>query len=370
MRKTSSSDQACAGGCYIQRDRTSEDLAGADYSSLALSTRPKPSNSWDLGRSGMLSSPTQTPGPHGQRRSADFSRRRLSSVIVVKKKRGKPKPPQRSMSLPQPVTASRPSFKRYSCPPTGPCRPSSYLYSSYSSMSSSSSSSLSSLSSCSSSPALHAVPTSAITGPDPLGWKLQPKFSSASRRAKRLSLQIPLLLVLPHPETNPPTGSQVTQKPPLRAKPPHRRRHSDSSAFLGRRAVPMPAVTPDELSAARLSLAALPPEFDDVFHEEREGMLRLASPLRRQKTAPPVAEKTSAARQKAKLITHSNRSSITAEENIYACVVKPKANQQHQIEKLVSLQERFTGKHLYDCLYIGNNARGHSIFSFILLFIT
>lgn len=105
----------------------------------------------------------------------------------------------------------------------------------------------------------------------------------------------------------------------------------------------MPAVTPDELNAARLSLAALPPEFDDVFHEGREGMLCLASPPRRQKTAPPVAEKTSAARQKAKLIAHSNQSSITAEENIYACVVKPKANQQHQIEKLVSLQERFTG---------------------------
>lgn len=127
----------------------------------------------------------------------------------------------------------------------------------------------------------------------------------------------------------------------------------------------MPAVTPDELNAARLSLAALPPEFDEVFHERSEGMLRVGPPPLWQKTAPPVAEKTSAARQKAKLIAHLNWSSRTAEENIYACVMKPKANQGHQIEKLTSLQERFTGKHLYGCLCIENNAIGHSISSFI-----
>lgn len=330
MRKASSLKQACATGCYIQCDPTSGGpTAGAKNSSLALRNRPKPP-----------ASSTQMPGSHPQRWSADFSGQCPASVIVVKKKRMKPKPPQRSVSLPQPASTSRPAFKRYSWTPTRPRRPSSYCYSS------SSSSSLSSSCSCSSLSPLPAVPTSAITGADPQGWKLLPKSSSASKRNKRLSLQIPL----PQPDTGLPSGSLVSDRPPLRAEAPHRRRHSDSSAFLGCRAV-MPAVTPDELNAVRLSLTAPPQGLDDVFQEEIAGMLCVAPPPRWQKIAPAVAEKTPAARQRAKLIARSNQSCTAAEENIYACVVKPKANRPHQIEKLVCLQERFTGKNLNNCLY-------------------
>lgn len=118
----------------------------------------------------------------------------------------------------------------------------------------------------------------------------------------------------------------------------------------------MPAVKPDELNAVRLSLMAPPPELDDVFQEGSAAMLRVASRPRWQKIAPAVAEKTPAARQKAKLIAGSSRSCRATEESIYACVVKPKANRPHQIEKPVTLQERFTGKNFNDCLY-KNKAR-------------
>lgn len=319
MRKTSSLSQACASGCYMQCDQTSEG-------------RPKPP-----------ASSTQMPGSHQQRWSADFSGQCPASVIVVKKNRMRPKPPQRSVSLPQPASAPRPAFKRYSWTPARSRRTSSY--------SSSSSSSLSSPCSCSPLSPLPAVPTSAITGPDPQGWKLQPKSSSASRRTKRLSLQIPLQLVLPQPETDPASGSLITEKPPLRAEASHRRRHSDSSAFLRRRAAPMPAVTLDELNAVRLSLTSPPHEFDEVFQEGSVAMLRVASRPRWQKIAPAVAEKTPAARQKAKLIAGSSQSCRPTEESIYACVVKPNANRPHQIGKPVTLQERFTGKNFNDCLY-------------------
>lgn len=104
----------------------------------------------------------------------------------------------------------------------------------------------------------------------------------------------------------------------------------------------MPAVTPDELHAVRLSLTTLPHELDDVFQEG----LHVASPPRWRKTAPAVAEKTPAARQKAKLIAGSNQSCRAAEEDVYACVVKPRGNQPRPIEKLISLQEKFTGKEL------------------------
>lgn len=334
MRKTPSVYQACARGCYIQCDQASEGPADASNSSLALRNRAQPP-----------ASSTPMPGSQGQRWSADFSGPCPSSVIVVKKKRMRPKPPQRSVSLPQPASTSRPAFKRYSWTPTRPRRPSNCLYSS------SSSSSLSSSCSCSSLSPLPAVPTSVITGPDPQGWKLQPKSSSASRRTKRLSLQIPLQLVLPQPETNPTSGSLITETPPLRVEAPHRRRYSDSSAFLGCRAVLMPAVTRDELNAARLSLTAPPHELDDVFQEGTAGTLRVASPPRWQKIAPAVAEKTPEARQKAKLIAGSGRSCRATGEDIYACVVKPLANPSHQTEKLVNLQQRFTGKSFIHCLY-------------------
>lgn len=119
----------------------------------------------------------------------------------------------------------------------------------------------------------------------------------------------------------------------------------------------MPAVTLDELNAVRLSLAAPPHGLDDVFQEGSAGMPCVASPPRWQKVAPAVAEKTPAARQKAKVIARSNRGCRAPEEDIYACVVKPKANRPHQIEKIVNLQERFTGKNFNDRLYSNNDGQ-------------
>lgn len=105
----------------------------------------------------------------------------------------------------------------------------------------------------------------------------------------------------------------------------------------------MPVVTLDELCAVRLNPVALTDESDDVFNEGSEQKARAAP--RRQKIPPPVAEKTPLARQKAKLMAHSNQSRQTAEENIYACVIKPKPKRLHQTEDQVSLHEKMTGKH-------------------------
>lgn len=110
----------------------------------------------------------------------------------------------------------------------------------------------------------------------------------------------------------------------------------------------MPAVKSEELKAARLSLASPSHQLDNVFREGSAGPLHVASAPRWRKTGPAVAEKTPAARQKAKLIAGSNRRCRATEEDIYACVVKPKAKRPQQIEELVSLQERFTGKSLND----------------------
>lgn len=328
----------CAPGCYMRCDQMSGGLTSANPSSLTAPSedrRNRPeyvlNHSQDVRGSSI---PGAGPYSHQRRWSADFYRSSSAAVITVKKKKMEPKPPQRSVSLPQTNTRSRPAIKRYSCPPTGFCRPHSFLYSS------SSSSSLSSTGSRSSPP---PVQTSVITGPDPRGWKLQPKSASTSRRAKRLSLQIPLPVIPSDPQacnTIKPDASPQT-KPPLGPKP-SRRRHSDSSAFLRSLATSMPVVTLDDLCAVRLNPVALTDESDDVFNEGSEQKVR-AAPLR-QKIPPPVAEKTPMARQKAKLMAHSNQSCRAAEENIYACVIKPKPKDLHQTEDHVSLREKMTGK--------------------------
>ncbi|KAI3364917.1 hypothetical protein L3Q82_001096 [Scortum barcoo] len=214
---------------------------------------------------------TSNGAPHSHRRSwsADLCKSGTSPVIIVRKNKKEPQPPQRGASLLQLHTASHPSVKRYSCPPIG-------AFGLRSPPSSSSSSS--STSSCSSPP---PVPTSVITGPDPLGWKLQPKSSSSFLRthSKRLSLQIPLPVIFPDtesspapnslPDNNPNPDPAPRTKPPLRPKPP-RRRHSDSSAFLRSLATPLPVVTVEALQAMHLRPLSLSDEPEDVFSEGKE----------------------------------------------------------------------------------------------------
>ena len=279
---------------------------------------------------------------HQRRWSADFCKCGPSPGITVRKNKKEPQPPQRGVSLSQPNAASHPSSKRYSCPPLGVRSSPSHL---------STSSSASSTSSCSSPP---PVPTSAITGPDPLGWKLRLPSSSTSPRARtnRLSLQIPLPVVAPQPKSSsaPPSQSDSAPnpdpsprtKPPLRPKPP--RRHSDSSAFLRSLANPLPAVTLEELRGVHLRPVALADESDDVFGEEEEEEEAKAT-ARPRKIPPPVAEKTAMARQVAQLIALSRQRCKGNEENIYTSVIKPKPKRSHQTEDHSSLQERKTGEH-------------------------
>lgn len=244
--------------------------------------------------------------------SAGLSKGRASPVITVRKSKKRPQPPQRSTSLTQPASAPGHIFKRYSCPPIGICRPTSRLCSA--------SSSSSSRSSCSSPP---PVPTSAITGPDPLGWKMRPK--SRSRRASRLSLQTPLPVMAPDPSARPTADFQHAQnsKPPVQPKASGRR-HSDSSAFLA----PPAALTPEgilkELHALQLQPVTLPREADDdVFTDAKGGgeVNACKPPL---KMPPPVPKKTMMARQIAKMIALSRQSSKARDEQIYGCAVKPK----------------------------------------------
>ncbi|XP_028989230.1 uncharacterized protein LOC114845418 isoform X2 [Betta splendens] len=238
-----------------------------------------------------------TPRCRQRRRSAERAAQ-SSCVIIARKSRKEPEPPQRSWSLLAPHAASG-SPKRCSCPPIGVCHPPSH-----------SASSSSSSSSCSSPP---PVPTSVITGRDPLGWKLHPKPGSPSprARAKRLSLQSPLPVFCPDPKPSPAPGSRshgtptadpsVQTRPPLPLDPP-RRRHSDSSAFRGPPpAFAAPAVTLEDLCAVRLRPTPPPEGPDDVFSDATEGQ---GKPRR---TPPPVPGKSFMARQVAQLIAQSRR---------------------------------------------------------------
>ncbi|XP_041830086.1 uncharacterized protein LOC121632555 [Melanotaenia boesemani] len=233
-------------------------------------------------------------------------------VIIEKKNKKKPQPPQRSVSYQRPQSTTHSSFKRYSCPPIG--------ISASSGQSSSSSSSTTS--SCSSPP---PVQTSVITGHDPLGWKLQPISSSSSSRARanRLSLQIPIPVI---PVSNSPNSEPSSKtKPELRPKPP-RRHNSESSAFL--RSLANPAVTPEQLCTVHLRPITFSDEVDNVFGEvtqEQEGTT--APPC---KIPPPVMEKTAMARQIAQLIANSRQCyrplMAKNNKNIYSSVIKPNNN--------------------------------------------
>lgn len=264
--------------------------------------------------------PSAAPHSHQRRWSVDYYKRGTSPVIIVKKNKKEPEPPQRRASLLRSNTTSDTSLKRYSCPAMG-------VFSSPRRSSSSSSSSSSSTCSCTSPP---PVPTSVITGHDPLGWKLRPKSSSSSPRARanRLSLQIPLPVISPDPKSSPVPNSQSDNtpnpdrsprlKPPLIPKPP-RRRHSETSAFLISLATPQPVVTREDLCVMRLHRVTLS---DEVFSEGKEEKVKVNT--RPCKTPPAVPEKTFTARQIAQLITYSRQHCKTNDEHIYASVMKPK----------------------------------------------
>ncbi|KAG8008972.1 hypothetical protein GBF38_011540 [Nibea albiflora] len=262
--------------------------------------------------------PSVAPHSHQRRWSVDDDKCGTSPVIIVKKNKKEPQPPHRRASLHRSNSTSDTSFKRYSCPAMGV----------FSSPRHSSSSSSCSTCSCSSPP---PVPTFVITGHDPLGWKLRPKSSSSSPRARanRLSLQIPLPVIAPDPKSSPVPNSQSDNtpnpepsprtKPPLRPKPP-RRRHSDSSAFLTSLASPQPVVTREDLCATRLHRVTLS---DEVFSGGNEEKVKVNT--RPRKTPPAVPEKTFMARQIAQLIAYSRQHCKTNDEqHIYASVMKPK----------------------------------------------
>lgn len=223
-----------------------------------------------------------------QRRwSVDYCECQTPPVILVRKNKKEPEPPERSASLLRLQTSSHSSFKQYSCPPIG--------------ILTSTSSSSSSNSTCCSPT---SVPTSVIIGPDPLGWKIQPKSrsNSAQIRAKRRSLQIPLPAV-PAPSSPTPEHSFQT-KPAVRPKP-FRRHHSESSAFLRSLGNPLPVVTVEQLHAVNLRPVIPSDESDDVFDEPTQGQGRVAASPH--KIVPPVPEKTAMARKIAQLIACSRQ---------------------------------------------------------------
>ncbi|XP_071390008.1 WAS/WASL-interacting protein family member 3-like isoform X2 [Centroberyx affinis] len=221
-----------------------------------------------------------------------------SSVIAVNKSETKPRPPQRGESVLRQPAPSHAASKRHSCPPTGLSIPLSRP---------SSTSSSTSTSSSSSSPP--SIPTSVITGPSPLGWRMRPKSSNSSPRARtaRLSLQIPLSVSIPDLKSNPAPKPDPASLPDPTSLPaptpktdptsaprpkPSRRRHSDSSAFLRSLAAPLPVVTLQELSAVQLRPVS-PDEPGDVFTEgnEEEKQEEEKAALQSRKIPPPVAAK-------------------------------------------------------------------------------
>ncbi|KAM6899129.1 uncharacterized protein PEZ65_021007 isoform 2-T2 [Lycodopsis pacificus] len=341
---------ACANGSSAPCGQLSEEVSEADHVSLSAQNRdcknrpgpghvPTRSQEPRERSSSTVSVANATPRAHQRRWSHDFGKCGTSPVITVKKHKKEPQPPQRGVSVLRPHAAPHHSLKRYSCPP-------------FAVFGSSSSSSSSSTSSCSSPP---PVQTSVITGHDPLGWKMRPKSSSTSPRARtnRLSLQIPLPVVLPEPGPSPAINSRSVDaanpdpprenQPPLGPKPP-RRRHSDSSAFLRSLATPLPVVTLEELRDMHLRPLTLLDESDDVFGGgDEEGAGVTARP---RKIPPPVAEKTSMARQIAKLMTQSHQRrgpSAANEEIIYSSATKPKAKHSHQTEDHSGLNAGITG---------------------------
>ncbi|MEQ2263915.1 hypothetical protein XENORESO_015273 [Xenotaenia resolanae] len=252
---------------------------------------------------------------HSHRRqwSVDFCKYQAPPVIMVRKNKKEPEPPQRATSLQQLQRSSHSSLKRYSCPPIG-------IF-----MSTSSSSSSTPTSPCCSPT---SVPTSVIIGPDPLGWKMQPisRSRSSQARAKRLSLQIPLPAVPTSSSLKPEPSSQT--KPALRPKP-FRRHHSESSAFLNSLEKTLPVVTLEHLHAVHLQPVSLSDGSDNVFDESTQGQESVcASPP---KIPPPVPEKTAMTRRKAYLIACSQQCCKPVRANINSInATKPMSKHWHQ----------------------------------------
>ncbi|XP_029978209.1 uncharacterized protein LOC115410625 [Sphaeramia orbicularis] len=230
------------------------------------------------------------PSMDPQRRwSADVSTCGSPPIIIVKKNKKEPQPPQRGVSLLRPHPPCHDPAKRYSCPPirtlTPPTTP-------------------------------PPVQTYTITGPDPLGWKLRPKsgFASPRTHTARLSLQIPLPDTIHevkfYPNSCMASISQTT--PPFESHHRHRRSQSDCSG---------PAVTLEQIYAVQLR--NIVHETDDVYSEVNDEKSRGPH-----KIPPPVAEKTPIARQMAKQIAQSCRRyavtmNVNEEEPVYSSVIKP-----------------------------------------------
>ncbi|KAF7204859.1 uncharacterized protein [Nothobranchius furzeri] len=229
---------------------------------------------------------------HQRYLSVDFCKSR-TSVITVKKTVKEPQPAQRRVSLKQLQASSHSSFKRYSCPPIGICF----------SQSQSSSSSSASSSSCSSSP---PVPTSVITGHDPLGWKFQPRSRSRSSRnhTRRLSLQIPQLDV-PTPSS---PSLNLSPKTKLTHRPKPSPRHHSEPSTLRVMEKALPVMAPEELCAVHLRATTLGEQSDEVFNDSAPEKRRdSASPALPHKVPPPVPLKTALTRQIAHAIGSSRR---------------------------------------------------------------
>lgn len=216
---------------------------------------------------------------HQRRWTVDFCEYGSSSLIIVKKPMKKPQPPQRSVSLLQPQPASHFSFKQHSCPSIEVVSPSPS----------------SAMSFCPSPP---YVPTSIITGSDPLGWKLRPKASSGLSRecTKRLSLQIFLSEVQTPSSPKPESSSKL--KAAIRPKPS--RRHHSEPTFLRSLGKALPVMAPEELCTVLLQPVTLSDEPDQVFDEVTQKQESGSAPL--PKISPPVPEKTATARKLAHLI--------------------------------------------------------------------
>ncbi|KAF7204860.1 transcript variant X3 [Nothobranchius furzeri] len=231
-------------------------------------------------------------GPQFVAAQVDFCKSR-TSVITVKKTVKEPQPAQRRVSLKQLQASSHSSFKRYSCPPIGICF----------SQSQSSSSSSASSSSCSSSP---PVPTSVITGHDPLGWKFQPRSRSRSSRnhTRRLSLQIPQLDV-PTPSS---PSLNLSPKTKLTHRPKPSPRHHSEPSTLRVMEKALPVMAPEELCAVHLRATTLGEQSDEVFNDSAPEKRRdSASPALPHKVPPPVPLKTALTRQIAHAIGSSRR---------------------------------------------------------------
>lgn len=301
---------ASASGIYAPHDKMSKKETGVECVSLRQVLEHVPTNSEELRKPPIsaVSISSVASRSHQRRWSTDLCTHGPTAVIVVRKNKQEPSPPQRSVSLPLGKTTSRSSPKRYSCPPIGICHTPSNRYS-YS-------------------PSPPIVQTSVITGPDPLGWKVRHRSSPSFCKAKRLSLPVSLPVILPDHKTSPVPPSQLVNpktNPSLRSQP-FRRHNSDSSDSLRCLARPLSLVTLEDLRALRLNPVAFPDKTDDVTKGSNKR--KETAPHPAGKIPPLVPEKTPSTRQKARLIAQSYKAS---EQIILSRVIKPKPS--HQTEE-------------------------------------